>query len=121
MNAFKNSNRQLNIKSIIFYAVCAIFCIASCVLLFCTNVTHTVALEQEIRCGIEEHTHNDSCYNGDFLICDKPAHTHDGNCYIVLLKENDINNILTLLGNSESHSLENVITGQEYLWSCIRT
>ena len=109
MNAFK-SNRQLNIKSIIFYAVCVIFCIASCVLLFCTNVTHAVALEQEIRCGIEEHTHNDSCYNGDFLICDKPAHTHDGNCYIVLLKENDINNILTLLGNSESHSLENVIT-----------
>lgn len=110
MNAFKNSNRQLNIKSIIFYAVCAIFCIASCVLLFCTNITHAVALEQEIRCGIEEHTHNDSCYNGDFLICDKPTHTHDGNCYIVLLKENDINNILTLLGNSESHSLENVIT-----------
>ena len=110
MNAFKNSNRQLNIKSIIFYAVCAIFCIASCVLLFCTNITFAVALEQEIRCGIEEHTHNDSCYNGDFLICDKPTHTHDGNCYIVLLKENDINNILTLLGNSESHSLENVIT-----------
>ncbi|MBO5454792.1 MAG: hypothetical protein J6A69_12645 [Clostridia bacterium] len=108
MNAFKGK-RQLNIKSIIFYAVCAIFCITSCVLLFCTNVTHSVALEQEIRCGIEEHTHNDSCYNGDFLICDKPAHTHDGNCYIVLLKENDINNILTLLGNSESHSLENVI------------
>ncbi len=109
MNAFK-SNQQLNIKSIVFYAVCVIFCIASCVLLFCSNVTHAVALEQEIRCGIEEHTHSDSCYNGDFLICDKIAHTHDGNCYIVLLKENDINNILTLLGNSESHSLENVIT-----------
>ena len=109
MNAFKDK-RQLNIKSIIFYTVCAIFCIASCVLLFCTNITHTVALEQEIRCGIEEHTHSDNCYKGDFLICDKPAHTHDGNCYIVLLKENDINNILTLLGNSESHSLENVIT-----------
>ena len=110
MNAFKNSNRQLNIKSIIFYTACAILCIASCVLLFCVNITHSVALEQEIRCGIEEHTHNDRCYNGDFLICDKPAHTHDGNCYIVLLKENDINNILTLLGNSASHSLENVIT-----------
>ncbi len=110
MNAFKNSMRQLNIKSIIFYTVCAFFCMAFCVILFCTNVTHAVALEQEIRCGISEHTHTDSCYNGDFLICDKPAHTHDGNCYIVLLKENDINNILTLLGNSESHSLENVIT-----------
>ncbi len=110
MNAFKNSIRQLNIKSIIFCAVCVIFCIASCVLLFCANITHSVALEQDIRCGIEEHTHNDSCYNGDFLVCDKPAHTHDGNCYIVLLKENNINNILTLLGNSQSHSLENVIT-----------
>lgn len=110
MHAFKNSRQQLNIKSIIFYAACVFVCIASCVLLFCTNVTHAVALEQEIRCGIEEHTHNDSCYNGDFLICNKPAHTHDGNCYILLLKENDINHILALLGNSESHSLENVIT-----------
>lgn len=109
MNAFK-STRQLNIKGTVFFAVCVIFCIASCVLLFCSNVTHAVALEQEIRCGIEEHSHSDSCYNGDFLICDKTAHSHDGNCYIVLLKENDINNILTLLGNSESHSLENVIT-----------
>ena len=109
MNAFKN-NRQLNIKSIIFYAVCAIFCIASCVVLFCSNVTHAVALEQEIRCGIQEHTHNDKCYHGDFLVCEKPSHMHDGNCYIVLLRENDINNILTLLGNSENHSLENVIT-----------
>ena len=110
MNAFRKSKRQLNIKSIVFFAVCAIFCIASCVLLFCTNIAHAVALEQEIRCGIEEHTHNDNCYNGDFLVCDQPAHTHDGNCYIVLLKENDINNILSLLGNNESHSLENVIT-----------
>ncbi len=109
MNALK-SDRQLNIKSIASYSLCAIFCIVSCILLFCSNVTHTVALEQEIRCGIEEHTHSDSCYNGDFLICEKTAHTHDGNCYIVLLKENDINNILTLLSNNESHSLENVIT-----------
>ena len=110
MNAFKDSIRQLNIKSIIFYAVCVLVCIASCVLLFCANITHSVALEQEIRCGIEEHTHTDSCYNGDFVICDKPSHSHNGNCYIVLLKENDINNILTLIGSSESLSLENVIT-----------
>lgn len=109
MNAFKSNARQLNIKSIVFFAVCMLFCIASCVLLFFRNVTYAVALEQEIRCGIEEHTHEDGCYNGDFLTCNKPAHTHDGNCYIVLLKENDINNILTLLGNSKSHSLETVI------------
>lgn len=110
MNAFKNRKLQLNIKSIMFFTVCMIFCIAFCVLLFCTNITHSVALEQEVRCGIEEHTHADDCYDGDFIECEKVAHTHDGNCYIVLLKENDINNILSLLGNSEKHSLENVIT-----------
>lgn len=108
MSAFKNK-RQLNIKSLIFYIACAIFCSACCVLLFYANITHAVALEQEIRCGIEEHTHVDSCYNGDFIICEKTAHTHDGNCYIVLLKENNINGILTLLGNNDNHSLEYVI------------
>ena len=109
MYTFKFEKGKLNIKSIVFYAICLIICLAVCVLLFYQNITHAVALEQEIRCGIEEHTHNDSCYNGDFLICDKPAHSHDGNCYIILLNENDINSILTLLGNSVSHSLENVI------------
>lgn len=109
MSALKSSKRQSNIKSIVFYAVCAIFCIVFCVLLLRSNITHAVALEQEIRCGIEEHTHTDSCYNGDFVVCNKTAHTHDGNCYIVLLKENDINEILTLLANTENHSLEYVI------------
>ena len=110
MNAFKDRKRQLNIKNFLFCTVCVLFSMASCVLLFRINVTHAVALEQEVRCGIEEHTHTDNCYNGDFLICEKNAHTHDGNCYIVLLKENNINGILTMLGDSENHSLENVIT-----------
>ncbi|MBQ7045121.1 MAG: Cna B-type domain-containing protein [Clostridia bacterium] len=110
MNAFKNRIRQLNIKSIVFYAACVILCIAACVLMFCANITHSVALEQQIRCGIQEHTHSDECYSGDFLTCSKPNHTHDGNCYIVLLKENDINNILTLLSNTQNYSLENVIS-----------
>ena len=108
MNAFEC--KKLNIKSIIFVAIMAVLGVAACVLLFCLNITPAVALEQQIRCGIEEHTHTDSCYDGDFLICEKPAHTHDGNCYIVLLKENDINEILTLLGNSDARSLEYVIT-----------
>lgn len=108
MNAFES--KKLNIKSIIFVAIMAALGVAACVLLFCLNITPAVALEQQIRCGIEEHTHTDSCYDGDFLICEKPAHTHDGNCYIVLLKENDINEILTLLGNSDARSLEYVIT-----------
>ena len=108
MDAFEN--RKLNIKSILLIAISVIFCVAVCVLLFCLNITKAVALEQEIRCDIEEHIHMDSCYDGDFLICKKPAHSHDGNCYIVLLNENDINGILTLLGNNETRSLEYVIT-----------
>lgn len=109
MDAFKSKIRQLNIKSILFYVICAIVCIASCVILACLKVTDSVALEQEIRCGITEHTHIDSCYNEDLLICQETAHTHDGNCYIVLLKENNINGILTLL-SGDNHSLESVIT-----------
>ena len=110
MDAFKKK-RQLNIiKSIIFSVFCAIVCVASCVLLLRLNVSDTMALEQEIRCGVAEHTHTDACYKGDFLKCEKPSHVHDGNCYIVLLKDNNINNILTLLSASKNHSLENVIT-----------
>ena len=109
MSASKSSKRQSNIWNVVFYAVCAIFCIVFSVFLLRANITHAVALEQEIRCGIEEHTHTDSCYNGDFVVCGKTAHSHDGNCYIVLLKENNINEILTLLANSKNHSLEYVI------------
>ncbi len=110
MYAFKHRKKQLNIKSIILYAVCVLVCIASFVFLYYLNVTDAVALEQEVRCGMEEHIHGDGCYSGDYLICKKTAHTHNGNCYIVLLKENDINEILTLVGESDNHSLENIIT-----------
>lgn len=110
MYAFKERKRQSNIKSIVFYAFCAMVCVAAGILLFRHNITHSLALEQEIRCGIEAHTHTDSCYDGDFITCEKPPHTHDGNCYIVLLKENDINGILSLLGSRDSRSLEHVIT-----------
>lgn len=109
MDAFENG-KKLNIKSILFGTTVTVLCIALCAVLFCLNITSTVALEQELRCGIEEHTHTDACYRGDFLACDKPAHSHDGNCYIVLLKDNDINIVLTLLGQSEGRSLEYVIT-----------
>lgn len=110
MNALRKFFGQLNIKSILFYAICVAVTFLVSVTLFFLNLTHTVALEQEVRCGIHEHTHTDSCYRGDFLVCEKTAHTHDGNCYIVLLKENDINGILSMLGNSDDHSLESVIT-----------
>lgn len=102
--------KKLNIKSILFVSLMAVLCVGICALLFCLNITPAVALEQELRCGMEEHRHNDECYEGDFMVCGKKAHSHDGNCYIVLLNENDINEILTLLGQSDDHSLENVIT-----------
>lgn len=109
MDAFENSKQKLNIKNRVFYIICIFLCAAICILLFYLNVLHAVALEQEIRCGIEEHIHIDSCYDGDFLVCEKLAHVHDGNCYIVLLQENDINGILSMLGNSDNQSLEYVI------------
>lgn len=107
MNALKN--RKMNIKSILFTAVMIAVCAATCVCLFCLNITKAVALEQELRCGIEEHVHTDGCYDGDFLVCEKPLHSHDRNCYIVLLNENDINGILSLLEEGENRSLESVI------------
>ena len=110
MNAFKTKTEKLNIKSIALHTIRVIAYLSFCAFLLYANITDAVALEQEIRCGIEEHTHVDECYDGDLLVCEKPAHMHDGNCYIVLLKENDINEILTLLDRSESHSLEHVIT-----------
>lgn len=108
MNAFKKS--KLNIKSILIVASTAVFCLALCVVLFCLNITSAVALEQEIRCGVEEHIHSDDCYDQDFLICEKTAHTHDGNCYIVLLEQNNLNEILTLIEENEDRSLESEIT-----------
>lgn len=110
MARFNGKRTKLNITNFVFYVVCVLVCTAACLLLFNLNITHAVALEQEIRCGIEEHTHKDSCYDGDIIVCEKTAHTHDGNCYIVLLKENNINEILSLLGNGENHSLEHIIT-----------
>ena len=73
------------------------------------SMQSSVALEQEVRCGITEHLHGDACYNGDILVCETPEHSHDMNCYIVLLADNDINALLTEIENTESRSLESVI------------
>ena len=104
-----NSKRKLNIGTILYVAGMTVASIAIAILLFYASIMPSVALEQQLRCGIEEHAHVDSCYNGDFLECKKPAHSHDGNCYIVLLHDNDINTILSLLDKYSKRSLENVI------------
>lgn len=107
-------SKKLNIKSIIFVVCMAVLCAFVCAVIFIKNIVPAVALEQEIRCDIEEHIHTDSCYDGDFQVCTKPAHSHDGNCYIVLLKENDINSILSILGQNKTKTLEYVINDVVY-------
>lgn len=103
-------HRQLNIKSLLTFIGMMAVGMIMCILLLYFHVVPAVALEQELRCGIEEHIHTDACYSGDFLTCPKQAHAHDGNCYIVLLDDNNINGILTMLDNTESRSLEYVIS-----------
>ena len=78
---------KLNRKNWNLIAGIVLFFVISFVIVFCLSITPAVALEQELRCGVEEHVHQDQCYDGDFLVCTKQAHTHNGNCYIVLLNE----------------------------------
>ena len=87
----------------------AVLITAFCVNVFFFSINHSVALEQNARCNIPEHIHVDSCYDEDVIVCDQLAHTHDGNCYLVLLKDNNINSVLTLIGNEDERSLEEVI------------
>ncbi len=77
------------------------------------SMQSTIALEQEVRCGIEEHLHSEACYTGDILTCTVFEHTHDMNCYAVLLSDNDINTLLTEVENTEDRSLESVISSAE--------
>ncbi|MBQ2764634.1 MAG: hypothetical protein IJF43_06310 [Firmicutes bacterium] len=102
-------NLKLNKRSIFIVGVASVVCLLFLWLMFAVTITPSVALEQEIRCGIEVHIHEDSCYDGDFLVCEKEAHSHEGNCYIVLLDENDINGVLSLLDAENEYSLEYVI------------
>lgn len=70
-----------------------------------------LALEQQVRCGMEEHIHTDECYINHVLICGQKAHTHSGDCYLLLLEQNDVNMLLSEMENSEDKSLESLLTG----------
>lgn len=76
---------------------------------FISHITDTVALEQQVRCGMQEHTHTDECYTDDELTCTIPGHTHDKNCYLVLLNENDVNGIMEQAESDDDNSLDSVI------------
>jgi len=73
------------------------------------NIVSSVALEQEPRCGAEEHIHTVACLKNGVRSCGKAAHTHNRNCYLVLLRENNVNHLLTQLDSTRSHSLERLI------------
>jgi len=75
-----------------------------------SNMVSAVALEQSARCGMTEHTHGTACYTGSHLTCLHPQHTHTENCYLVLLRDNDINNLLAQVDADTSNSLEVVIS-----------
>ena len=77
--------------------------------LYCANALETVVLEQEVRCGIQQHIHTDDCFQGDICSCEKKVHTHNENCYLVVLKENDINVLLYQMECSDERSLESII------------
>lgn len=68
-----------------------------------------LALEQEARCGYEEHAHTEDCYIGEILVCGQKAHSHSQNCYLVLLEDNDINWLLQTMSGTEEKSLEGII------------
>lgn len=70
----------------------------------------TVGLEQKSRCGQAEHVHSAVCYMDSLLLCDKKAHTHDENCYLLLLRDNNINALLEALENSGGQSLEDILS-----------
>ena len=72
-------------------------------------VVQAVALEQEVRCGIEEHLHDQSCYQDNRLVCSLEEHSHTSNCYLVLLQDNDINDLLSQMDKQKDKSLEGLI------------
>ncbi len=96
-------------KEWLFTVLGIVLGISVMVVLFLTNTTHSVALEQKIRCGMEEHAHADKCYSGDVLTCTVPEHYHDKNCYLVLSDENDVNSVISEMDEDNESSLDDFI------------
>ena len=70
---------------------------------------NTIALEQQVRCGLPEHSHTEACYLDGVLLCKMSAHNHTENCYMVLLQDNDVNWLLQTIDESDHKSLEGVL------------
>lgn len=108
----KNTERKFAVKRKDRSVFNRIWAVAVLVILLVTSLlgapnisASVVALEQEARCGMEEHIHSDAC--GEY--CLQKQHAHSKNCYLVLLGDNDINGLLAQVETEESHSLERLI------------
>jgi len=56
----------------------------SAVVVFITTyalILPAITQEQELMCGLEEHTHTEKCYTGENVTCGKQAHAHSDLCY----------------------------------------
>ena len=95
----------------LFYKLILISALLLLCLMTAAGVTAqtAVALDQQVRCGMPEHTHTQECYLEGVLMCRQKAHTHDGNCYLVLLEDNDVNWLLQAIDDSGEKSLEGVL------------
>lgn len=70
----------------------------------------SLALEQQIRCGMQAHTHTEDCYLDGVMLCKQKAHVHSNDCYLVLLQDNDINGLLDKMQATDGKSLESVLS-----------
>ena len=103
----KNGTRPNNR---IWIAAVTLFCLLLSFLPLPNSIVSAVALEQSARCGMAEHTHDSACYTGSRLTCLQPQHAHTENCYLVLLRDNDINDLLTQVDADADNNLESVIS-----------
>ena len=95
----------------LFYKLILVVALALLTVMTAAGITAetAVALDQQVRCDLEEHTHTAQCYMDGILLCRQKAHTHSENCYLVLLEDNDVNWLLQTIGESEDKSLEGVL------------
>ncbi len=66
----------------------SVIIVLSCIVVFCTTyalIIPALTMTKEPVCGLEEHIHDDSCYETVFIAgkldCNFKAHTHTEDCY----------------------------------------
>lgn len=98
-------------KKRLFYNLISIFVLTVMLLLSLAGADRVsaLALEQDVRCGMEEHVHSESCYIDDVLVCGQKMHAHSQKCYLVRLEDNDVNQLVETVGSTDDMSLESVI------------